>query len=78
MAARLELVVVVSNERGRYAEVFDFEAPLYRAAVAQGYAHACDYQFLPHYQLHVLVRPGSTLGASLSCDRGLRGLPHGR
>ena len=62
-----ELVVVVSAASGRYQEVFDFEAPIHRAAIARGYRFACDYRFLADYYLHVLVRPGSRLGAELSC-----------
>jgi hypothetical protein len=59
LAKQPDLLVVVSNESGTYRELFEWETPLYRQAVAQGYRPECEYTFDPNYHLQVLARPGA-------------------
>jgi hypothetical protein len=56
LGQRPDLLVVVSAQRGQYREVYDWETPLYKAALAQNYRTLCDYEFEPDYVLQVLGR----------------------
>jgi hypothetical protein len=72
LAARPEVVVVVSARRDAFVPHFEHERALWDRARARGYEHVASYEFLPDYHLFVLTAPGSPVGPALAEPRWAR------
>jgi arabinofuranosyltransferase len=75
LAKQPDLLIVVSRLSGRYAELFEWETPLYQSARARGYLPTCEYKFDPNYYLQVLMRPGASTVRGDVCRSSTRALP---